>query len=106
MDIEIVDDDVLGLTIIFEVESLCSRREIELYPKGKDIIVESKNMKYSVKPWSVLLYILIKMTKEEKYLELNLQDIHLADKQEEAMLMSNLDRDPVTDQCGSERDND
>ncbi|KAG5632002.1 hypothetical protein H5410_003719 [Solanum commersonii] len=46
------------------------------------------------------------MTKEDKYLEPNLLDIHLDDKQEEAMLMSNLDRGPVTDQCGSERDND
>ncbi|KAG5631963.1 hypothetical protein H5410_003680 [Solanum commersonii] len=46
------------------------------------------------------------MTKEEKYSEPNLLYIHLDDKQEEAMLMSNMDRGSVTDQCGNERDND
>ncbi|KAG5630854.1 hypothetical protein H5410_002571 [Solanum commersonii] len=69
MDTKIVDQDVLGLTFVFEVEPLSSTREIELCPKGKDIIVEN-------------------------------------DKQEEAMLMSNMDRGQVTDQCGHEIDND
>ncbi|WMV45944.1 hypothetical protein MTR67_039329 [Solanum verrucosum] len=44
MDAEIVDKNVLGLTFLFEVESLGSRREMELCPDGKDIIVDSKNM--------------------------------------------------------------
>ncbi|KAG5631620.1 hypothetical protein H5410_003337 [Solanum commersonii] len=82
MDVELVDQDVLGLTFVCEVESLCSRRQIELRPNGKDIVVDSKNMEYYVKAWSLLLHIFIKMTKEEKYLEPNLLDIHLDDKQE------------------------
>ncbi|KAG5631621.1 hypothetical protein H5410_003338 [Solanum commersonii] len=48
MDVELVDQDVLGLTFVCEVESLCSRRQIELRPNGKDIIVDSKNMEYYV----------------------------------------------------------
>ncbi|WMV09549.1 hypothetical protein MTR67_002934 [Solanum verrucosum] len=48
MDIELVDQDVLGLTFVCEVESLCSRRQIELRPNGKDIVVDSKNMEYYV----------------------------------------------------------
>ncbi|KAG5614963.1 hypothetical protein H5410_014787, partial [Solanum commersonii] len=87
MDAEIVDQDVLGLTFVCEVESLGSRREMELCPNGKYIVVDSKNREYY------------------KYLEPNLLDIHLDDKQEEDMLMSTLNCSPVTDQHGNNRDN-
>ncbi|WMV09278.1 hypothetical protein MTR67_002663 [Solanum verrucosum] len=43
-----MDQDVLGLTFVFEVESLGSKREIDLCPNGKNIIVDSKNMEYYV----------------------------------------------------------
>uniref|UniRef100_M1B180 HECT-type E3 ubiquitin transferase n=1 Tax=Solanum tuberosum TaxID=4113 RepID=M1B180_SOLTU len=42
-DAKIVDQDVLALTFVCEVESLGVRREIELCPNGKDIVVDSKN---------------------------------------------------------------
>jgi len=48
MDAEIVDQDVLGLTFFCEVESLGSRREMELCPNGKYIVVDSKNREYYV----------------------------------------------------------
>ncbi|KAH0745041.1 hypothetical protein KY285_006698 [Solanum tuberosum] len=43
MDAKIVDQDVLALTFVCEVESLGVKREIELCPNGKDIVVDSKN---------------------------------------------------------------
>ncbi|XP_049410562.1 E3 ubiquitin-protein ligase UPL5-like [Solanum stenotomum] len=43
MDADKVDQDVLGLKFVCEVESLGLRREIELYPNGKDTVVDSKN---------------------------------------------------------------
>ncbi|KAG5631974.1 hypothetical protein H5410_003691 [Solanum commersonii] len=82
MDAEMVDQDVLNLKFVCEVESF-----------GQ-----------ALKP--PIIYILIKMTKEEKYLEPNLLDIQLDEKHEETMLMSHLDHSPVTDQCGNDRDND
>ncbi|WMV09553.1 hypothetical protein MTR67_002938 [Solanum verrucosum] len=48
MDAEIVDQDGLGLTFVCEGESLGLRREIELFPNGKAIVVDSKNMEYYV----------------------------------------------------------
>ncbi|WMV46605.1 hypothetical protein MTR67_039990 [Solanum verrucosum] len=48
MDAEIMDQDVLGLTFVFEVESLGSRRELELCPNGKVIVVDSNNREYYV----------------------------------------------------------
>ncbi|KAG5632335.1 hypothetical protein H5410_004052 [Solanum commersonii] len=48
MDAEIVDQDGLGLTFVCEGESLGSRREIEFFPNGKAIVVDSKNMEYYV----------------------------------------------------------
>ncbi|WMV09554.1 hypothetical protein MTR67_002939, partial [Solanum verrucosum] len=48
MDSKIVDQDVLSLTFVCEVELLGSRREIELCPNGKDIILDSMIMEYYV----------------------------------------------------------
>ncbi|KAH0716053.1 hypothetical protein KY290_006859 [Solanum tuberosum] len=47
-----VDQDVLALTFVCEVESLGVRREIELCPNGKDIVVDSKN-------WETYVHLLI-----------------------------------------------
>ncbi|KAG5631989.1 hypothetical protein H5410_003706 [Solanum commersonii] len=105
IDTEIMDQDVLGVAFVFEVELFGLRREIELCTNGKEIVVDSKNREHyaylliqhhyvtsiveQVKAWCLLLYVFIKMKKEEKYLEPNLLDIYLDEKQEEAMLMSN-----------------
>ncbi|KAL3326897.1 hypothetical protein AABB24_037549 [Solanum stoloniferum] len=43
MDPEMVDGDNLGLRFICDVESMGSRKGIELCPNGKDTIVDSKN---------------------------------------------------------------
>ncbi|XP_025883649.1 E3 ubiquitin-protein ligase UPL5-like [Solanum lycopersicum] len=43
MDPEMLDGDNLGLRFICDVESLGSKKEIELCPNGKDTIVDSKN---------------------------------------------------------------
>ncbi|KAH0781598.1 hypothetical protein KY290_001196 [Solanum tuberosum] len=104
MDAEIEDQHVLGLTFVCEIESLGSRRQIELCPNGKDIVVDRFSDVWS--RFGAFYYILIKMTKEDKHLKPNLLDIDLYDKQEEAMLMSNMDLSPVTDQRGNDRDND
>ncbi|KAL3357191.1 hypothetical protein AABB24_017734 [Solanum stoloniferum] len=43
MDPEMVDGDNLGLRFICDIESMGSRKGIELCPNGKDTIVDSKN---------------------------------------------------------------
>lgn len=43
MDPAIVDEDVLGLTFVLEIEELGSIKVVELLPKGKNIVVNSKN---------------------------------------------------------------
>ncbi|WMV45014.1 hypothetical protein MTR67_038399 [Solanum verrucosum] len=43
MDIKMVDDDILGLTFVCEDEELGSRKMVELYPNGKNMIVNNKN---------------------------------------------------------------
>lgn len=43
MDADLIDSDALGLTFVREINELGSRRTIELCPKGKDIVVNSKN---------------------------------------------------------------
>ncbi|KAK6786350.1 hypothetical protein RDI58_014875 [Solanum bulbocastanum] len=48
IDVDTVDQDMLGLTFFCEVESLGLRREIELCPNGKDSVVGSRNMEIYV----------------------------------------------------------
>ncbi|CAN4095962.1 unnamed protein product [Withania somnifera] len=49
MDPEMVDQDTLGLTFVREVEELGSRKVVELCPKGKSTMVNSKNREQYVK---------------------------------------------------------
>ncbi|KAG5586172.1 hypothetical protein H5410_046606 [Solanum commersonii] len=43
MDTKMVDEDILGLTFVSEDEELGSRKVVELYPNGKNTIVNCEN---------------------------------------------------------------
>ncbi|XP_051125745.1 E3 ubiquitin-protein ligase UPL5 isoform X2 [Andrographis paniculata] len=43
MDSEAIDQDALGLTFVYEIEELGTRKLVELCPGGRSIIVNSKN---------------------------------------------------------------
>ncbi|GAB2301033.1 hypothetical protein Dimus_035069 [Dionaea muscipula] len=49
MDAELIDSDALGLTFVWEVEELGSRKVVELFPGGKSIVVNSSNREKYIK---------------------------------------------------------
>jgi len=49
MDPELLDSDVLGLTLVREIEELGTQRAVELCDGGKDMVVNSKNREDYIK---------------------------------------------------------